>query len=471
MNRRNFFKAGTLSAAASGPFLGRILGANERITIGQIGLGARGYYELTLCLRNPQVQVAAVCDVFQPLVDHAVGKVGGKVQGYTDFRRVLDRKDIDAVFVSTPDHWHAPISIMACQAGKDVYCEKPLTHTVAEGRRMVEAAAKYRRVVQTGSQQRSAPHFAKVRDLIQSGHIGKVSFIHCWNAGNEYPEGCGNPPDEAPPPGLDWDMYLGPAPKRPYNRNRFIWHYRWFWDYSGGMMTDWGAHHLDSIHHIMGVEAPRFVWASGGRMLPDNRETPDYFETIFEYPGFVVSYTQSSVNSRLFENRRYGMLFHGTQGTVMVDRSSYEVVPEMKVDASRGPSNMVESLLNSRRILDAGYHLGPPVTPGASAGPKPAPPPPKPLCEPIKVTGISLDPAIQEAHIQDWLDAIHNRTKTVADWETGHRAATACHLGVIAYRTGRRIRWDAKTESIVGDVEASGMLTKTYRAPWQLPRV
>ena len=449
MQRRDLLKA----TAAAGPFLGNVLGANDRIVVGQIGLGARGYYELTICLRTADVRVAALCDVYQPLVDHAVKKVAGGARGYQDFRHVLDRKDIDAVFVSTPDHWHAPISILACQAGKDVYCEKPLNHTIAEGRRMVEAARRYKRVVQTGSQQRSAPHFAKVRELIQSGHIGKVSFIECWNAANEYPQGCGTPPDSDPPEGLNWDLYLGPAPKVPYNRNRFIWHYRWFWDYSGGMMTDWGAHHMDSIHHIMGVDAPLAVSASGARFLPDNRETPDFCRTVFEYPGFIASYTSSSASTQAPLNRRYGMLFHGTLGAIFVDRSGWEVLPEIR-RGDGAVADMVAALLDSRR---------------EPAPTRAAPAEPKPLCEPLKVTGISLDPEIQEVHVRHWLDCIRNRKTPVADWEIGHRSVTACHLGVIAYRTGRKIRWDARAERILGDPEAERMMTKPYRAPWGLP--
>ncbi len=437
--------------------MGKVAGANDRITIGQIGLGARGYYELELCLRNPGVEIAAVCDVYEPLVRHGVAKAGGRVQGYGDFRRVLERKDIDAVFVSTPDHWHAPISILACQAGKHVYTEKPLTHRILEGRRMVEAARRYKRVVQTGSQQRSAPHFAEVQKLIQSGYIGKVSLVECWNVANQFPLGCGNPPDEDPPPGLDWDLYLGPAPKVRYNLNRFIWHYRWFWDYSGGMMTDWGAHHLDSVHQIMGVDAPVAVSATGRKLfLQDNRETPDVLRAVFEYPGFFVTYTHSALNAHPIANRPYGMMFHGTLGTLIVDRRSYQVIPESVTGA--GDVGLA-ALLKHRRI-DPGV----PLTDGGAAARRP-----EPLCKPVSVQGISLDPEIQIVHIQNWLDAIRGQAAPAADWEVGHRSVTACHLAVIALRTGRTIRWDARTETIIGDSEAARMMSKEYRAPWALP--
>ncbi len=452
MRRRQFIQG----AVGTGPFLGRVLGANDRVAIAQIGLGERGYYELGLCLQNPGVDVVAVCDVYDPLVRQAVGKVGGKARGYRDFRQVLERRDIDGVFVSTPDHWHAPISILACQAGKDVYCEKPLTHRIAEGRRMIEAARQYGRVVQTGSQQRSAPHFAEAQRLVQSGYIGKVSRVECWNFANQYPDGCGNPPDEDPPPGLDWNFYLGPAPLVRYNRNRFIWHYRWFWDYSGGMMTDWGAHHMDSTHQIMNVDAPLSVSASGGKyVLRDNRQTPDTLRAVFQYPGFMVSYTNDIVSSHPTANRRYGMMFCGTLGTLIIDRQSYEVIPEKYL----GPGEVgLDALLKSRGIQ-------PPAERPEAHGPAPV------FSKPTSVKGISLDPQIQIVHIQNWLDCIRSRKKTVADWETGHRSVTACHLGNIAFRTGRNIRWDARSETIIGDPEAARMMTKEYRAPWSLPAV
>ncbi|QOY85814.1 Gfo/Idh/MocA family protein [Paludibaculum fermentans] len=451
MERRDFVKA-----ASAGPFLGSVLGANDRITIGQIGLGSRGYYETTITARNSGVDLAAVCDVFQPLADMTKQKVGGKTEAYTDFRRILERKDIDAVFVSTPDHWHAPISIMACQAGKDVYCEKPLSHTVEEGRRMVQAARKHNRIFQVGSQQRSAPHFAKCAELVQSGYIGEVSDIDCWIVSNEYPQGFGHIPDSAAPTGLDWDLYLGPAPKTPYNRNRYIWNWRWFWDYSGGNMTDWGAHHIDSIHQIMNVTAPKGVSATGARMLKDNRDTPDSFLATFEYPGFTVRFANSQVGMRM--DRYAGTIFYGTKGTLFVDRNGYQVIPSKFSAIVRSDVDQVEEMLASRRREVTGEKR-----PRGLASPAP------PLCEPIEVTGLSLDPEIQIVHVQKFLDAVKSRQRPFADVEVGHTSIVPCHLANIAYRTGRTIRWDAQKEEILGDREASRQLTKQYRAPWSLP--
>jgi predicted dehydrogenase len=462
MQRRSFIKNSTY-AAASGPFLGTVLGANDRIVVGQIACGARGLYELSICQRNPQVRIAAVCDVYQPLVDKARSRLDGNVDGYRDFRKIIERKDIDAVFVSTPDHWHAIAAIMACQAGKDVYCEKPLSLTIAEGRKMVEAARKYNRVVQTGSQQRSAPHFRKVVELVQSSYIGNVTVVECWNFTNEAPIGIGNPPDEVPPQGLDWDMYLGPAPKRPYNRNRFIWNYRYFWDYSGGMMTDWGAHHMDIVHWAMGVDAPEAVSASGGKfVLQDNRETPDIFQAIFEYPGFIARYAHRKANAAAPE-RPYGMLFHGTKGTLFVDRTGYEVVPERRPDNFAPDRDRIADLLSG-----AAGNPPMPRSERQQAARRASPVRFKQLSEPIKVSGIFMEPAIQEVHVQNFLDCIRSRERPVADVETGHRSVTACHLGVIAYRTGRKVRWDRKREVILDDPEAQAMTSRQYRPPWTL---
>jgi predicted dehydrogenase len=453
MQRRNFI--GGLAA----PFLNSARAAGDPVRVGVIGLGTRGTYELEICLRTPDAKVLAVADVYQPLVDKYVAASNGGIAGYRDFRRILDRKDIDAVFVSTPDHWHAPATIMACQAGKDVFCEKPLGHTIHEGQVMVKAARKYGRVVQTGSQQRSALHFQKVVELVQKGHIGQVTAIECWNEENGTPEGAGNPPDGDPPEGMDWDMYLGPAPKVPYNRNRFIWHYRWFWDYSGGMMTDWGAHHMDIIQWAMRVDGPRSAGAAGGRFcLKDNCETPDTLMTLLEYPGFIVRYSVRQGNSRRLEGRPNGIAFYGTNGTLIVDRGSWEVVPE---NMPRFPNDYdrVEAWVKGGNVA-APFGFDRSVRTPA-----------RPRCEAMQETGLRIDPSCQEAHIQNFLDCVRSRQRPVADVEIGHRSATACHVGNIAYRLGRKVRWDAKAETFPGDAEAQSMMTKKYRRPWTLPSV
>jgi predicted dehydrogenase len=461
MKRRDFLKS---SVAA--PFVANVRGANDRIVIAQIGLGGRGKYEISVCENLPGVRLAAICDVYQPLVDSTAGMLDHRVDGYQDFRRILDRKDIDAVFISTADHWHGPICIMASQAGKDSYVEKPLAHTIQEGQRMVEAARKYNRVVQTGSQQRSAEHYLQCVELIQRGYIGKVTFVDCWNSFNTYPDGMGNPLDSDPPSGLDWDMFLGPAPNRPYNQNRFVFNWRWFWDYGCGLMTDWGAHHFDIIHWALGVNAPLTAVSTGDKYcLRDNSETPDTFSMDLEYPGFLARYTVRYCNGRRYENRSYGISFHGTKGTLVVDRGSYEVIPEMGFENAPPPSNAIEASLATRLSAMPGSkrpELLVPSRPGQAA---------KALGEPIQKWGIRIDPECQIAHIQNWLDCIRSRKKPVADVELGHRVATACHLGVISYKLGRTVKWDAGKEVFVNDAEAQSLTTKQYRAPWALPEV
>ena len=451
MNRRDFVKA----AAASGPFLGNVLGANDRIVAGQIGCGGRGTYELRVN-KALGIEVAAVADVYDPLIRKAIRTEAPKAEGYKDFRRILDRKDIDVVFVSTPDHWHALATIMACQAGKDVYCEKPLTHTIEEGRRMVQAARKYNRIVQTGSQQRSAPHFQKVVELVRGGYIGEVSAVECWNVGNQFPKGYGAPPDTDPPPGLDWDMYLGPSPAVPYNRNRFSFNYRWFWDYSGGWMTDWGAHHMDIVQWAMNVDAPKSVASMGGRHCTDNCQTPDTIMTVFDYGKFIARYELRNVNSRIVEGRPYGMTFHGDKGTIVVDRSGFEVMPERLPDNRDQAYDRLDAFMRADdwTVYEGIWPDKPHVVD---------------RCEAIKVTDIKMEPAIQEAHVKNFLDCARTRQTPVADVEIGHRSVTACHLGVIAYRLGRQVNWDAANERIVGDAEAQAMTTKKYREPWALP--
>lgn len=437
-----------------------VLGANDRIRVAQIGCGGRGSYEMRVCSGFPDVEIVAVADVYPPLIAKARAALGGKPEGYMDFRRILDRRDIDAVFVSTPDHWHAPASILACQAGKDVYCEKPLTHTIHEGQVMIKAARRYRRVVQTGSQQRSARHFQKVVELVRAGHVGRISLVECWNASNITPGGRGNPPDGPPPAGLDWDMFLGPAPKVPYNRNRYHFNFRWFWDYSGGMMTDWGAHLIDVVHWAMNVDGPLSAAAVGGRFCAnDNCETPDTMMTMFEYPGFVVRYMSRQANSSAPFGRPHGIAFHGTDGTLVVDRTGYEVLPEIQVEGRRSDFDELEAFLKGGE--SAAYTgLNVPRNPKRTR-----------RCEALKELGLKIDPECQIAHVRNFLDCVKSRRRPVADWEIGHRTISACHLGVIAYRLGRKVRWDARTERIVGDPEAQARTTKRYRAPWTLPEV
>src|SRR5262249_8724495 len=273
--------------SASAAAAGQPAGANERVRVGLIGCGTRGMHVARLMRQAPNVEFVAACDVYDRNANRAREWAGQQCQAYRDFRRVLDRKDVDAVLVATPDHWHAIPTVLACRAGKDVYVEKPLGHNVREGRAMVEAARRHKRVVQAGTQHRSAEHYREVAKIVQGGELGKVRFVRVWNYTNLYPRGVGRAEDSRPPDGLDWDFYLGPAPAVPFNKNRFLGTFRWFWDYAGGFITDWGTHRFDSVHQVMGEDAPRSVSAVGGRFeLKDGAETPDVLQATFEYSSF-----------------------------------------------------------------------------------------------------------------------------------------------------------------------------------------
>ena len=416
MNRRTF-AIGAISAWSAG----RVHGANERIRVGLIGSGGRGREDWGTFLKQPEVEPVAVCDVYDPFREKGIAMTEGRAKAFSDFRRLLEQKDIDAVIVATPDHWHALITVAACEAGKDVYCEKPLSLTVVEGRKMVEAARKHDRVVQTGSQQRSGSHYAQAVKLIQDGGIGEVHRIHAGMQRNIAP---GLKPTEMASglsPALNWDMWLGPAPLRPFDPFRCIYNFRWFWDYSGGQMTNWGAHHLDIARWIVGAEAPTEVAGFGGRYsLTDGGETPDIQEVTYQFPKVVVTWTSSEIA----QGKPFTLDISGTRGTLTLLRSGFQVAPEM---------------LGSGKAKT-------------------------PAMEALQVKGDDLN----VAHARNFLDCVKSRKRPNADVEEGHRSAVMCHLGNISTRLGRSVRWDAAKEQVVGDVEANHMLGRPYRAPWRL---
>jgi len=256
MKRRDFIKRvaqATAVVSTSALSAQRVLGANERVNIGAIGFGLVGRIHTRNFQALPDARVVAVADPYQPRLDAAGMVVGGEAKSYRDFRRVLDDKNVDAVMIAAPDHWHALLTMMACAAGKDVYCEKPLTLFVREGRWMIEVAKRHKRVVQVGTQQRSGPHYQRAKELLRGGAIGDIVSVQCNFFRNVMP-GIGSPPDGAPPPELDYNLWLGPAPQRAYNPNRALYHFRWFWDYSGGQMTNLGHHSLDVVHWIFDIK-------------------------------------------------------------------------------------------------------------------------------------------------------------------------------------------------------------------------
>jgi len=445
LDRRSFVQAGaaTLLSAASWQ---RIVGANERVGIGIIGYGLIGKRHVLDFQEQPDVHLVGVAEVHRGRLNEALTLIGKSARGHGDFRKLLEQKDVDAVVISTPDHWHALMSMLACAAGKDVYVEKPLTLFVREGRWLADVAARHKRVVQVGTQQRSGPHYQRARDLLRQRHIGPVSSIRMTAYRNIMP-GYGSPADGEPPAELDWDLWLGPAPMHRYNANRALYHFRWFWDYSGGQMTNLAAHQLDIVHWCLGVSGPTAVTSAGGRFsLQDNGETPDTQDAIFEYPGFTALWSHREACAGRPESR-VPLEFFGPRGSMTLSRSSFVVTP----DPTLPPENTVPSFTGA-------HPVGGPTRSDVVG-------PPEPRTQWLEDrSGNARDQF--KRHVRNFLDCVKSRAQPLSDLESSHRVATACHLANISLRLGRKIRWDAQREEIAGDPEASKLLTRAYRAPW-----
>ena len=418
VTRRDFTKKCVVVGAGSALYSSRVSGANNRINLGVIGCGEQGAKVMKSFLSQPDVNTVAVCDVYEPNLNNAVEITEGKATPLRDFRKLIDNKDVDAVLIATPDHWHAMMTIMACKAGKDVYVETPMTLTVREGRVMVNEARKNKRVVQVGSQQRSGEHYKRAVKLIQEGIIGEVHKVTSGFTRNILvprltPKAMKNGLTKE----LDWDMWLGPAPFVQFDPFRCIYNFRWFWDYSGGQLTGWGAHNLDIARWALNFKGPIEIAGCGNRYaLKDGGETPDVQEVVYMFQDCLVTWSGRELN------KGSGILleFIGTKGTLSIDRDNFTVTPE---------------------IWDG-----------------------KPAMEPVKEAGSELD----MAHVRNFLDCVKSRGKPNADVEDGHLSAAMCHLGNISTRIGRSIRWDAEKEEVIGDSEAGRFLSKVYRAPWKL---
>lgn len=444
MNRRTFIKSAALGVSALSA--SRVAGANERIGVGIIGCGLIGRIHTNSFKEQEDVEIRGIAETFEPRLDAGAELGGPRAAKYRDFRRMLENKDIDAVVVATPDHWHALQTMMACAAGKDVYVDKPLTLFVDEGKWMIDVAKRTKRVVQVGVQNRSGPNFQRAREALRAEKIGGIVSVQNNFFRNVMP-GFGNPADGAPPSNLDYDMWLGPAPKKPYNPNRALYHFRWFWDYSGGQMTNLGQHSLDLVHFFLGVTAPKAVYSTGGRFhLKDNCEVPDTQDVIVEYPGFtaVCQYREASAGKEGLGMG--GLVFYGTKGSLSTGRAGYDLVPDAKVN----PVNTLAKILG-------GHPVG---------GPQPVPEEANQFWgEPEKdQSGDAMKD--YRRHARNFLDCVKSRKQPIADLESGHQVATTCHLANISLRTGRKITWDAKKQEIVNDREANDMLRRPYRAPW-----
>ncbi len=445
LTRRSFGKSAALAGVTTALSASQVLGAGNRIRLGFIGLGNRGDQVLDAFLEHKDCEITNICDIYQPYLDFAAKKIGNNPRQFTDYRRLLERNDIDAVVINTPDHWHALQTIHACQAGKDVYVEKPLSLCVNEGRAMVEAARRAKRVTQVGLHRRSSPFCREAAEFIRKDGIGKVSAVRAFHIQNEWPRGIGSPANENAPKDFDWDAWCGPAPRRPYNKNRAFYRFRWFYDYSGGQLTNFGVHYLDMIHWALGQNAPLAVAALGGKFaITDNREVPDTMEVMWHYPGnTLVTFSQfNATAARGSSIPNCEIEFRGTKGTLFLLSNGYEVVPD-----SITPNEFV-ARTPLDRTLERAYRTGskPQIQARAQKGTAP--------------TGL---------HARNFLDCVRSRQTCNCDIEVGHRDTSAALIGNIAHKTRSLLEWDAKTERFTNKPEANRFLSYEYRAPYKLP--
>jgi len=438
--RRTFLKQSAntvaglgLASMLSGPLLAanQKTSANDKLVVGLIGGRNMGWSNLDDFLKQPGVECAALCDIDDEILNKRAAEVtertGKKPKLYKDFRKLLEQKDIDAVIIGTPDHWHCLQTVYACQAGKDVYVEKPLANSIAECDVMVKAARKYDRVVQVGQQQRSGKLWADVINFVQSGKLGTIRRVKVW-ANFNYGAGQMAVPDEPVPKGVDFDMWLGPAPQRTFNRARFHGIWRMFWDYGGGLMTDWGVHLLDMVLWGMNIKsAPKQTLAVGGIFASEGRllETADTQNVLFQFDDFTLDWEHNGGVQTGPNGRIYGVAFMGTNGTLWADRDNWEVIPE-------GWDEDVRMDAVPQQKTDNMSHIN---------------------------------------HVQNFIDCVKTREKPAADVQIGRDAAFFAHLGNLAYRTGENLVWDEKNSEFINCPKANKLLKPEYRAPWEFPKI
>jgi predicted dehydrogenase len=471
--RRRRFLATAGSALTTAVLPENVKGANDRVRVGFIGTGVMGQGNMAFAAREPEIDIAGLCDVFQPNLDQARQRseeAGHKPEIFRDFRDLIASPSIDAVCISTPDHWHALMTVEACKAGKDVYVEKPVCTYVGEAPIMIEAARKYKRVVQVGTQSRSAGHMAEIREIVQSGQLGAITAVRLNNLSLEPPEGIGTPPDSDPPPGLDWNMWLGPAESSPYNRNRFhvtngLWSaFRYYWDYAGGQLTDNGIHIMDLVHMAFNEPVPAVAIALGNKKyLRDSRETPDTTNVLYQYPEFIMSYEHRYGND--FNWPGTPIEIHGSKATLCFGRPAYYALyPEGEPRVFGGRITPWQPDV----AFGAGFRGQMPLPPADPAQRQQtparrrqykAPEAPKPSVE------RTFEPT--QTHWANFIECIWTRQKPIADIELGARSTVTALLGNISLRAGTRLEFDFDTWSSP-QKEAHQFITHNYREPWKL---
>jgi len=430
ITRRTFLSHSAAVAAATSlsPIIQACASPNDRIAIALIGCNSMGWFNLTDHLKFSEVECVALCDVDENVLNKRASELekmtGRKPKLYKDYRKVLEDKSINAVIIGTPDHWHCLMAVNACEAGKDVYVEKPLANSIAEADVMVKAARRYNRVVQVGQQQRSGKHWQDIVAVVKSGKLGTIRKVKTWAY---FPYGSGSPkvPDSPVPAGVDYDMWLGPSPKHDFNKNRFHGSWRFFWEQGGGLLTDWGVHLLDIPLLAMDVTTPKSVSSSGGiYAYPNNAiETADTQAVIYDFGNFLLEWDHVGGNSVGQYGRNYGVAFVGNNGTLVVNREGWEIIPEMDDKKPR---------MEATPLQEADYKD-------------------------------------HEKHVRNFLDCVKSRQQPICDVDFGRNSAVLAHMGNISYRTGNKLLWDNSTRKFVSDDKANALITPTYRAPWKLP--
>ncbi len=440
-NRRQFLQQSSvltsgvflLSSFGSNPFaLSRRVWPSDQINVGAIGLNGMGWADLTAALKQPGVNVVALCDVDKNVLDKRMKDLAnmkvdtGRIKTYGDYRKLLEQKDIDVVIIGTPDHWHALIMIEACMAGKDVYVEKPVGNSIGECRAMVAAAKKYNRAVQAGQWQRSEQHFKDAVDFVYSGQLGNIRTVKVWCY-----QGWMKPgpvvADSAPPAGVDYAMWLGPAPARTFNSSRFHFNFRWFWDYAGGLMTDWGVHLLD--YGLLGMKAdvPKSVAALGGNFAyPDlYEETPDTLATLYEFDGFNLVWDHAMGIDNGSYGRDHGIAYIGNNGTLILNRGGWEVIEEKQSKSKVS----------------------------------------KPFAK------VSDDGLVK--HWENYVGVVRSRRfeDLHCSIEAGAHVATVAQMGNISFRSGKRVVWDKAAGQFTDDEINRQYLMKEYHNGYKLPTV
>jgi len=454
LSRRTFLgrAAGAGAAGVAAPYVitssalaarGRP-GANDKISIGFIGVNGQGNYSVSECLKQPDVVISAICDVYKPRLDGTVKRVkapskDGKpsihpAKPYRDFREILARKDIDAVVIATPPHWHCLMGIMACEAGKDFYLEKPMTLYPAETRALVNAVRKHKRITQIGTQIHAVDNYRRVVEYVRSGRLGKISTVRTFNIQNQGPGGIGDAPNGDPPADMDWDMWIGPAKKQRYNPTlaEGSFHHCSWMTYSGGWTPGMAPHIIDLPIWALELGCPTSVSATGGRyLIKDAGDAYDNHEVLWTYPNFTMTWMSSLVNSYGWDfgsgkrSRRIGIYFHGVNGTMFANYGMHKIVPE---------GDFLKTVKDG----------------------KDTEPPPQSIPK-------------SKGHHREWLDGIRTRTQPLCHVGYHHKVDICCTLSLLAMKLGRTIRFDPKSLKIIGDEEANRLSRPAYRKPWKFP--